>query len=128
MKFHINKTIQSDFDTAMDKAKSAITEEGFGVVSEIDLSAKIKGKLGIDYPRYHILGACNPAYAHKALQVEPLIGTMLPCNVILRDAGNGNTEIAAVDPVVSMAGVENEDLTAIAREIREKLERVINSL
>ncbi len=95
--------------------------EGFGVLTEIDVQATLKKKLDVDVLPYKILGACNPVAAHEALQAEPLIGTMLPCNVILRDAGDGQTQIAAVDPVASMSAVDNDRLRPIAERIRDRL-------
>jgi uncharacterized protein (DUF302 family) len=97
-------------------------------LSEINIHEKLKEKLNVDFRRYRILGACNPAYAYKALQAEDKIGTMLPCNVIVQELGNNEIEVAAIDPMASMMAIENTDLAGIAREIKEKLERVISSL
>ena len=128
MKYYINKTITANFDQAIDLVTEALKREGFGVLSEIDIQQKLKEKLDVDFRKYIILGACNPPNAYKALQQEDKIGTMLPCNVILQEVGENQVEVAAVDPVASMMAVENNQLAAIAVEIKEKLERVMASL
>ena len=128
MKYYINKTVEGDFEETIAQVKEALTKEGFGVLSEISISEKLKEKLSVDYPKYTILGACNPVFAFKALQEENKIGTMLPCNVIVRQVDEKTVEVAAIDPVVSMVGVENEKVSAVAGEIKAKLTRVIDSL
>ncbi len=128
MKYYIEKTLDESFDKAVSRVTENLKEEGFGILSEINVHETLKKKLDIDFRKYRILGACNPPNAYKALQAENKIGTMLPCNVIVRELEDGRTEVAAVDPVASMMAVENDDLKAIATEIREKLERVISSL
>ena len=128
MKYYINKTITAKFDKAVELVTEALKKEGFGVLSVIDIQEKLKEKLDVDFRKYKILGACNPPNAYKALQQEDKIGTMLPCNVILQEVGENQVEVAAVDPVASMMAVENKQLTAIAGEIKEKLERVMASL
>ncbi len=128
MKYYINKTIEGSFEETIAQVKEALTKEGFGVLSEISISEKLKEKLSVDYPKYTILGACNPVFAFKALQEENKIGTMLPCNVIVRQVDKTTVEVAAIDPVVSMVGVENEKVSAVAGEIKAKLTRVIDSL
>ena len=128
MKYYINKTVEGDFEETIAQVKEALTKEGFGVLSEISISEKLKEKLSVDYPKYTILGACNPVFAFKALQEENKIGTMLPCNVIVRQVDEKNVEVAAIDPVVSMVVVENEKVSAVAGEIKAKLIRVIGSL
>lgn len=125
MKYYINKTITAEFDRAIELVTEALKTEGFGVISEIDIQEKLKEKLNVDFRKYKILGACNPPYAYKALQKEDKIGTMLPCNVIVQEIGEGRIEIAAVDPVASMMAVENKELAGIAGDIKTKLERVI---
>ncbi len=126
--YTFTRTLDADLATAEARTTAALKDEGFGVLTEIDIQATLKKKLDVDVPGYKILGACNPPLAHKAMQAEPRIGTMLPCNVILRDLGDGTTEVAAVDPVASMAAVENDDLGAIAAEVRERLQRVVAAL
>lgn len=115
-------------DEAEARVRDAQREKGFGVLTEIDVQATLKKKLGVDFRLHKILGACNPAAAHRALQAEPLIGTMLPCNVVLHDAGEGQTEIATVDPVASMAAVENDAPGEIAEEIRERQRKTVYSV
>jgi len=127
-KYYFEKTMKEDFETAVLKTKEALKSEGFGVLSEIDINEKLKEKLGVDFRRYKILGACNPAYAYKALQKEDKIGVMLPCNVIIQERPNGEIEVAAVDPAASMLSIDNDDLRMIATEIRVKLQNVIGLL
>ncbi len=128
MKYYISKKITGSYSEAILKVTNALKNEGFGVLTEIDIHDKLKEKLNVDFRKYKILGACNPGYAHKALQKEDKIGTMLPCNVIVQELDDEEIEIAAVDPVASMQAVENETLAVIANEIKEKLVRVINSM
>ncbi len=129
MEYYFNKTLTNlTFDEVVDKTTQALKEEGFGILTEIDIKTTLKNKLDVDFPNYKILGACNPAFAHKALLAENKIGTMLPCNVIVRETENGSIEVAAVDPIVSMIGVKNEDLGEIADEVRNKLKKAVNSL
>lgn len=118
----------TSFDDAIEKTVSALQKEGFGVLTEIDLKSTFKKKLDVDFYNYKILGACNAPFAHKALQAEDKIGTMLPCNVIVQEKEPGRIEVSAVDPISSMMSVENESLGHIAHEVREKLKRVIDSL
>jgi len=129
MKYYFSKTLKNvSFDEAVAKVTEELKKEGFGVISEINLHEKFKEKLGIDFRKYRILGACNPASAFKALQQEDKIGTMLPCNVIVQQLSDAQIEVAAVDPVASMQAIENANLAAIANEIRSKLEKVIENI
>jgi len=128
MKYYISKKISTDFDQAVLLVTESLKKEGFGVLTEINLQEKLKEKLNVDFRKYKILGACNPAYAYKAIQQEDKIGTMLPCSVIVQELGDNEIEVAAVDPVASMMAIENPDLTVIAEEIKEKLKRAIASL
>lgn len=128
MKYYISNIIETDFDRAVKVTTEALKKEGFGVLSEIDIQEKLEEKLGVDFRKYKILGACNPPSAYKALQQEDKIGTMLPCNVILQELDDLRIEVAAVDPVASMISLENSKVEQIAEEIREKLIRVIDSL
>lgn len=128
MKYYIETTLDTDFETAVTKVKEALETEGFGVLSEIDIHEKLKEKLGVDFKKYKILGACNPAKAFEALQVENNIGLMLPCNVIVQESQAGKIDIAAIDPVASMKAVDNENIELIAREIKDKLTKVIRNL
>lgn len=128
MKYYISKIIKTDFDQAVLLVTESLRKEGFGVLTEIDLQEKLKEKLNVGFRKYKILGACNPAYAYKAIQMEDKIGTLLPCSVIVQELMNNEIEVAAVDPVVSMMSIENPDLAGIAGEIKEKLERAIVAL
>ena len=128
MKYYHEKTLKGiSFEEAIQKVTAALKEEGFGVLTEIDVQATLKKKLGEDFRPYRILGACSPPFAHKALLAEDKIGAMLPCNVIVQQNKEG-IEVAAVDPVASMQAVENKDLAEIAEEIRGKLKAVIQRL
>ena len=128
MKYYFEKTLNHDFETAVAKTKEALKAEGFGVLSEIDIHEKFKEKLDVDFRKYKILGACNPAYAFKALQKEDKIGVMLPCNVIIQETTDRKIEVAAVDPVASMLPIKNPGLMKIAGDIQKKLKNVINNL
>ncbi|MEE4198691.1 MAG: DUF302 domain-containing protein [Bacteroidales bacterium] len=128
MKYYFEKTTDYSFEETIDRVTEELKKEGFGILTEIDVQATLKKKLDVDFKKYQILGACNPPFAHKALQAENKIGAMLPCNVIVQELNDGKTEVAAVDPVVSMQAVENENLAGIASEIRAKLEKVIHSM
>lgn len=128
MSFYLAKTIQAPFDAAIDKVTAALKEEGFGVLTDIDVRATLKQKIGVDWRPYRILGACNPPLAHRALQAEDKIGTMLPCNVIVQDVGNGQVEVAAIDPAASMERVGKPELTDLAHTVRTKLQAVLASL
>ena len=129
MKYYIQTTLKNmSFDKAIEKTTEALKEEGFGVLTEIDLKATLKKKLDVDFYNYTILGACNPSFAYQALQAEDKIGTMLPCNVIVQEKEPGTIEVSAVDPMASMVAVDNDSLGGIATEVKEKLTRVIAAL
>lgn len=128
MKYYFNKTMKGTFEGVIDKVTQALKDEGFGILTEIDVTATLKEKLDIDFKKYRILGACNAPYAHKALQAEDKIGTMLPCNVIVQEIEEGVFEVAAVNPMASMQAVENEKLNKVAKEITDKLEKIIKNL
>lgn len=128
MSYYFTKTINVNFEQAIQLVTEKLKKEGFGVLSEIDIKEKLKEKLNVDFRKYKILGACNPAYAYKALQKENKIGVMLPCNVIIQETTDGKTEVAAVDPVASMSAIENPGLRDIAGEIQKKLINVIEKL
>ena len=128
MNYYFSKKINTNFDQAVQLITETLKKEGFGVLTEIDIQEKLKEKLNVDFRKYKILGACSPAYAYKALQLEDKIGTMLPCSVIVQELENNEIEVAAVDPVASMMAIENPDLAGIAGEIKEKIERAIASL
>lgn len=128
MSYYTNKVIEGDFDQVIDKVVGALKEEGFGVLSDIDVKSTMKEKLDVDFRNYRILGACNPPNAHKALTAEPHIGLMLPCNLVVQETEPGKIDVAAVDPKASMAAVENPELESVAGFIKEKLEKVIHNL
>jgi uncharacterized protein (DUF302 family) len=128
MKYYISKKISTDFDQAVQLVIESLKKEGFGVLTEINLEEKLKEKLSVNFRKYKILGACNPSYAYKAIQLEDKIGTMLPCSVIVQELENNKIEVAAVDPIASMMAIENSSLAELAAEIKEKLERAIASL
>jgi uncharacterized protein (DUF302 family) len=127
-KYYFNKTLDLPFENAITRVTEELKKEGFGVLTEIDIQATLKKKLDVDFRPYRILGACNPPFAHKSLQAEPNIGLFLPCNVIVQDAGNGKTEVAAIDPLVAMSRVDNPALEPVAKEVQAKLQRVIDNL
>jgi uncharacterized protein (DUF302 family) len=124
MTYYISETVDLSFDAALAAVRAALARHGFGVLTDIDVQATMKLKLGAAMDGYRILGACNPPMAHRALQIEDKIGTMLPCNVVVRE-DNGRVEIAAIDPVASMQAVENPGLQAVAGEVREMLRAVV---
>ncbi len=128
MAYYIAKTLDLSFEDAVQRVVQELKGEGFGVLTEIDVKATLAKKLGVQFRDYKILGACNPPLAHRALQAERMIGTMLPCNVIVQDAGQGKTEVAAIDPAASMQAVENQQLAELAGEVRSKLQRVMERL
>ncbi len=128
MEYYFSKTIAGSFDNAIQKVTEALKGEGFGILTEIDIKATLKKKLGVDFYNYKILGACNPPFAYKALMAEDKIGTMLPCNVIVQEKTVGQVEVSAVDPAASMQAVENKELADIAYEIRTRLQKVITAL
>jgi uncharacterized protein (DUF302 family) len=128
MSYYFNKTLALPFDEAVDRVKAELKKEGFGVLTEIDVQKTLKEKIGVEFRKYRILGACNAPFAYKALQAEDKIGTMLPCSVIVQELASGGVEVAAIDPLASMAAVKNEDLGAIGLEVREKLKRVVGGL
>jgi len=128
MKYYIDKILKTDFETAVSKTKKALNEEGFGVLSEIDIHEKLKEKLDVDFRKYKILGACNPPLAHQALKKEDKIGTMLPCNVVVQELDENKIEIAAIDPVASMQAIENTELKEFAKDVRSRLEKVISMI
>ncbi len=128
MSYYFSRTFDWNFDKAIEKVTAALKEEGFGILTEIDVKETLKKKLDVDFRNYRILGACNPPFAHQALQAEDKIGTMLPCNVIVQDTGDGKVEIAAVDPVASMQAVDNPELGKVAEQVRAKLRRIIGKL
>ena len=128
MSYYFSTTLPLGFDDSLRRTTQALKEQGFGIITEIDVRETLRKKLGIEFRRYTILGACNPALAHEALMLEDKVGIMLPCNVVVQDAGGGKTEIAAIDPVASMAAIDNPALKQAAEAVRDKLKAVIASL
>ncbi|ROL61116.1 DUF302 domain-containing protein [Bacteroidetes/Chlorobi group bacterium ChocPot_Mid] len=123
--YYFTKIVALDFNSAIEKVTEELKNEGFGVLTEIDVKATMKKRLDIDFRNYKILGACNPPFAYKALTEEDKIGTMLPCNVVVQEHESGEVEVTAVDPVASMQAIQNPGLAPIALEIQEKLRNVI---
>lgn len=129
MGYCFSKTLNNSFQDAKTKTIEALKQEGFGVLTEIDVQATLKKKLNVDFYKYEILGACNPAAAYEALKAEDKIGTMLPCNVIIQQKSDGGpVEVSAIDPVASMMAIENNQLSSVAKDVQSKLKRVIDSL
>ncbi|MCC4247244.1 DUF302 domain-containing protein [Stappia indica] len=125
MSYTINRKLDgATMDAAEERVRAALTEAGFGVLTEIDVKATMKKKLDEDMAGYKILGACNPKMAHQALGIEPRVGAMLPCNVILREI-DGGVEVSAIDPVASMQAIENPQLTRVAGQVRDMLAGVV---
>ena len=128
MTYHFSKTLRIPFTTAIDRVTDALKQEGFGILTEIDVRETLKKKLDVEFRPYRILGACNPPLAYQALQAEDKVGTMLPCNVVVQEVENGVVEVSAVDPVASMSAIENAKLAAVATTVQAKLMKVIESL
>jgi uncharacterized protein (DUF302 family) len=128
MSYYFSKIINATFDEAIERVTQALKKEGFGILTDIDVRATFKAKLGVDFQRYRILGACSPSHAYEALKKESKIGTMLPCNVIVEELKEGKVEVAAIDPVASMQAVANPDLIGIAQAVQQKLKSVVDSL
>ena len=127
MSYHFSKTLDLPFDQAVARVTEALKREGFGILTDIDVKATIKSKLGEEFRAYRILGACNPPLAFRALQIEDKIGTMLPCNVIVQEHESGGVEVSSVDPVASMQAIDNPGLADVAKEVQAKLKRVVES-
>jgi uncharacterized protein (DUF302 family) len=128
MKYYFSKVVALSFDDAIEKVIAELKKEGFGVLTDIDVKQTLKKKLDVDFKKYRILGACNPPFAYKALQVEDKIGTMLPCNVIVQEIDEGRVEVAAIDPVTSMQAVANPALKEVAEKVQGKLKKVIENI
>lgn len=128
MDYFKSKTVDLSYDQAIEKVTSLLKEEGFGVLTEIDVQDTLKKKLDVDFKKYKILGACNPELAHKALQAEDKIGVMLPCNVVVEENEDDTVEVSAVNPVASMQAVTNNEVYPLADQVRDKLEKVISNL
>lgn len=125
MSYYIANRIDEPFDRAIVTVTERLKAQGFGVLSDIDVQGTLKAKIGVEIPKYRILGACNPSFAHEALKLEDKLGVLLPCNVIVRETADGKVEIASVDPVVAMERTGNPALTATAEEVRRRLAIVV---
>ena len=128
MSYYFSKVIDLPFEEAIERATDELKKEGFGVLTEIDVKATLKKKMEVDFRKYKILGACNPQYAYEALKNERMIGTMLPCNVIVQETDDGKSEVSAVNPIASMQAVNNPALGTVAVEVQEKLKKVVENL
>jgi uncharacterized protein (DUF302 family) len=128
MTYYLGKTLALGFDEALRRVTEVLKREGFGIITEIDVTATLKNKIDVTFRPYRILGACNPKLAYEALQLEDKVGTMLPCNVIVQELAPGRVEVAAVDPVASMMAIDNPELQAKAGIVRAKLKQVIDQL
>lgn len=128
MSYTITRLITGkSFDEVEDRTRKSLSENGFGVLTEIDVKATMKTKLDVEMPGYRILGACNPKMAYEAIGIEPRVGAMLPCNVILREV-DGGVEVSAIDPVASMQAIENAQLTAVAGDVRDLLSKAVAAI
>ncbi|AVX05822.1 hypothetical protein MXMO3_03317 [Maritalea myrionectae] len=128
MTYTINRMISdAGIDEVDARTREALADHGFGVLTEIDVKATMKKKLDVEMPAYRILGACNPKMAFQAIGIEPRVGAMLPCNVILRELDNG-VEVSAIDPVASMQAIENSELTSVAGEVRDMLAKAVDAI
>ncbi|WP_026461299.1 DUF302 domain-containing protein [Adhaeribacter aquaticus] len=128
MSYHNSKILSTSFDEAIEKVTGALQAEGFGIITEINLKDKFKEKLGVDFRNYKILGACNPKLAFEAIQKEANIGVMLPCNILVQEHETGRVEVTAINPMETMAAVENDQLQPLAQEVSQKLQKVISAL
>ena len=128
MKYYFSKIIPGTFDEAIKLVTDALKSEGFGIISEIRMHDKLKEKLDIDFKKYTILGACNPAFAYKALLLEEKIGAMLPCNVLVIEQENGKIEVAAINPIVSMQTISNPELYDVAHKVSQTLKNIVEHL
>ena len=128
MQYSFNKILNISFDDTIKRVTDELKNEGFGILTDIDVQATLKKKLDVDFKKYGILGACNPPFAYKALLAESRIGTMLPCNVIVQEIEPGKIEVSAIDPIASMQAIENPGLRDIAVQVRAKLKKVVESL
>jgi len=129
MSYYFNKILNGkSFDEAIEKVTSELKKEGFGILSEIDVQQTLKNKIDVDFRKYKILGACNPHFAHRAIQSEDKIGVFLPCSVVVQEHQNGDVEVAIVDPIASMMAVKNDSLGELAIEVQQKLKRVVENL
>jgi len=128
MSYHTSKKVNFTYEDAINKVTDELKKEGFGILTEIDVKETLKKKLDVDFRKYKILGACNPPLAYKALSAEENIGVMLPCNVIVQEKPDGTVQVSAINPMVAMQSVGNENLNEVASQVSSKLKRVVDSL
>ncbi len=128
MAYYFRKTLDGHFDDAVRRTTQALQDEGFGIITDIDIKDTLHRKLAVDFRNYRILGACNPKLAYEALRIEDKVGTMLPCNVVVQEVGENSIEVAAIDPVASMSAIDNPRLKEAAEAVRAKLRSVIEKL
>ncbi|MBN1340680.1 MAG: DUF302 domain-containing protein [Bacteroidales bacterium] len=128
MQYYISKHVKGDFHSIIEKVTELLKEEGFGILTEIDVKETLKKKIGVDFKNYMILGACNPHLAYRAFQAEDKIGALLPCNVTVIDQGSGNIEVAVMAPLAMMSQTGNASLTEIAGEVEESMNRILKNL
>ncbi len=128
MPYYLAKTVSGPFDRVVADVTEHLKQQGFGVLTDIDVQATLKNKIGADVSRYRILGACNPGFAHEALKLEDKLGVLLPCNVIVRETSDGKVEVASVDPVGAMERTGNPALATTAEEVRRRLSNAINAV
>ncbi len=128
MSYYFAKKISGTFEEAVERTTEELKKEGFGIITQIDVKDTFKTKLDVEFRKYQILGACNPNFAHQALEKESHVGTMLPCNVIVQELDDGMIEVAAIDPIASMQAVQNESLGDVALQVQAKLMSVIENL
>jgi uncharacterized protein (DUF302 family) len=128
MEYYNSKIVNTIFEETLVKVAEELKTEGFGVLTEIDVKSTLKNKLDVDFRKYKILGACNPTFAYKALQIEENLGVLLPCNVVVQETENGVIRVTVVNPLVSMQAVGNEKLNEVAGEVSKKLLNVLNKL
>ncbi len=127
--YTIDRTFSGEsFTSIVERTRAALAEQGFGVLTEIDVKATLKKKIDVDVDDYLILGACNPGMAHQAMKIEPRVGAMLPCNVIVRGETGGAVEVSAIDPLASMSAIDNDELKAVAGDVRKMLETVVANI
>ena len=126
--YALARTVDVPYEEADRRVRAALEDEGFGILTEIDVAATLKKKLDVDFPPYAILGACNPPLAHQALQAEADVGLLLPCNVVVRAVDGGRTVVEALDPVKQLSVADNDELPKLAEEVRARMERVIEAV